>query len=59
MDAKSILMYVLALLLIGITGVNLYATMTSKKRKEKSNQSFQKRNRVQLLRKHKKKLQSH
>ena len=42
MDAKSILMYVLALLLIGITGVNLYATMTSKKRKEKSNQSFQK-----------------
>lgn len=41
MNASDILMYALALILIGITGVNLYATMTSKKRKDKSNQSFQ------------------
>lgn len=41
MNATDILMYALALILIGITGVNLYATMTSKKRKDKSNQSFQ------------------
>lgn len=42
MAASDIFMYIIALLLIGITGVNLYATMTSKKRKDKSNQSFQK-----------------
>lgn len=42
MEFKSILMYGLALLLIGITGINLYITMTAKGRRDKSKNSFHK-----------------
>ena len=42
MSGSSVFMYIIALLLIGITGINLYATMTSKKRKDTANKSYHK-----------------